>query len=147
MYFKFFLKIIMKFQFLTILICFSFIIGCNNSSKKETVTISNNQKKSNIPKPIIKNISKKKLKEFNLVDIQEINKSIRVELKYATTDNFMKIKLYDKLSKAYLQKDVAERLSKCQDYLTSIDSKLFLLIYDAVRPLSTQQKSLASSPV
>lgn len=140
MYFKFFLKIIMKFQFLTILICFSFIIGCNNSSKKETVTISNNQKKSNIPKPIIKNISKKKLKEFNLVDIQEINKSIKVELKYATTDNFMKIKLYDKLSKAYLQKDVAERLSKCQDYLTSIDSKLFLLIYDAVRPLSTQQK-------
>ena len=93
MYFKFFLKIIMKFQFLTILICFSFIIGCNNSSKKETVTISNNQKKSNIPKPIIKNISKKKLKEFNLVDIQEINKSIKVELKYATTDNFMKIKL------------------------------------------------------
>ena len=140
MYFKFFLKIIMKFQFLTILICFSFIIGCNYSSKKETDTISINQKKSNFPKPIIKNISKKKLKEFNLVDIQEINKSIKVELKYATTDNFMKIKLYEKLKKAYLQKDVAERLSKCQDYLTSIDPKLYLLIYDAVRPLSTQQK-------
>jgi D-alanyl-D-alanine dipeptidase len=84
--------------------------------------------------------SEKLFKNFNLVDIQEINKTIKVDLKYATSDNFMKIKLYDKLSKAYLQKDVAERLSKCQDYLTSIDPKLYLLIYDAVRPLSTQQK-------
>ena len=119
-------------------------ISCKNKSDKSS-SPAHELKLSDSLENIenqIKNLdlSEQLFKNFNLVDIQKINKSIKVDLKYATTDNFMKIKLYDKLSKAYLQKDVAERLSKCQDFLTSIDSKLYLLIYDAVRPLSTQQK-------
>lgn len=88
--------------------------------------------------------------QISLVDIQTINSSIQVDLKYATTDNFMKIRLYDTLTKAYLQKEVAERLGRCQAYLSSIDKNLFLLIYDAVRPVSVQQKmwdALDSIPV
>jgi len=76
----------------------------------------------------------------DLVNVQTLNPRIFVDLKYATTDNFMKMKLYERLKNAYLQKDVAERLSKCQDYLSSIDSTLHLLIYDAVRPVSIQAK-------
>ncbi|MEN9998416.1 MAG: hypothetical protein RI922_1406 [Bacteroidota bacterium] len=76
----------------------------------------------------------------DLVNVQSINPSIFVDLKYGTTDNFMKMKLYERLKTAYLQKDVAERLSKCQSYLSSIDSSLHLLIYDAVRPVSIQAK-------
>ncbi|TXI84498.1 MAG: peptidase M15 [Crocinitomicaceae bacterium] len=76
----------------------------------------------------------------DLINVQSLNPSIFVDLKYATTDNFMKMKLYERLKSAYLQKDVAARLSKCQDYLTSIDSTLHLLIYDAVRPVSIQAK-------
>jgi D-alanyl-D-alanine dipeptidase len=89
---------------------------------------------------------KKKLKEDsvlllnNLVDVHDLNQNIWVDLKYASTDNFMKIKLYERLNRAFLQKDVAERLVKCQEYLTSIDTGLHLLIYDAVRPVSTQWK-------
>jgi len=75
-----------------------------------------------------------------LSDVQMINKNIRVELKYATADNFMKIKLYERMTRAYLQKDVAIRLGKCQEYLTSLNSSLHLLVYDAVRPLSIQKK-------
>lgn len=78
--------------------------------------------------------------QFNLVDVQTLNNAIHVDLKYATTDNFMGIKLYERLKKAYLQKDVAERLSKVQDYLAEINPGFHLLIYDALRPVSVQQK-------
>lgn len=85
-----------------------------------------------------------------LVDLQAIDPSIRVDLKYASTDNFMKMKLYDTITKAYLQKDVAERLSKCQTFLKTINKDLSLLVYDGVRPISVQQKmwkALDSIPV
>ena len=75
-----------------------------------------------------------------MTDVQTVNKNIRVELKYATDDNFMKIKLYERIVHAYLQHDVAIRLGKCQDYLTSLQPNLHLLVYDAVRPLSIQKK-------
>ena len=71
-------------------------------------------------------------------------------MKYATSDNFMKMKLYDTITKAYLQQDVAMRLAKCQTYLQSLDSNLSLLVYDAVRPISVQYKmwnALDSIPV
>ena len=44
-------------------------------------------------------------------------------------ENNHKIKLYNKINRAFLQKDVALRLSKCQEYLTQLNSNLYLLIY------------------
>ena len=76
----------------------------------------------------------------NLIDIQEINSGILVDLKYATSNNFMKTKLYSRLNRAFLQKDVALRLSNCQNYLSQIKPGYKLLIYDAARPVSVQQK-------
>jgi zinc D-Ala-D-Ala dipeptidase len=76
---------------------------------------------------------------YGLTDIQSLDPSIRIDLKYATTDNFMHQKVYTSISKAYLQKDVAQRLVKCQEFLKAIDPNLSLLIYDAVRPLSVQK--------
>lgn len=95
-------------------------------------------------------VESKLMQESNLVDIQTFNSQIMVDLKYAGTDNFMKMKLYERLDKAYLQKDVAERLAKCQTFLKSINPDLHLLVYDAVRPVSVQQKmwdALDSIPV
>lgn len=76
----------------------------------------------------------------NLIDIQEINSDVLVDLKYATLDNFMKEKMYSRMNRAFLQKDVALRLSNCQDYLSLIKPGYKLLIYDALRPVSVQQK-------
>lgn len=76
----------------------------------------------------------------NLVNIQAIEPSIQVDLKYASTDNFMKQQLYFKLKHAYLQKDVAERLARVQHYLKSIHPNYSLLVYDAVRPVAVQQR-------
>jgi D-alanyl-D-alanine dipeptidase len=85
-----------------------------------------------------------------LRNIQTVNHNIFVELKYATSDNFMNQVLYDTLKNAYLQNEIAIRLGKCQDYLSKKNPNLHLLVYDAVRPLSVQQKmwdALDSIPV
>lgn len=80
------------------------------------------------------------LSKFDLVDVTEYNGDILVDLKYATSDNFMGMKLYEHLHQAYLQKDVALRLAKVQGYLNEIKPGFRLLIYDALRPVSVQQK-------
>lgn len=74
----------------------------------------------------------------NLIAIN--NKDIYIDLKYATKDNFMGEVLYSSIKTVYLQKEVVERLYKCQRYLSTIDSNLHLLVYDGLRPLAVQQK-------
>ena len=80
-----------------------------------------------------------KLVAAGLVNVQTIHPEIRVELKYATEDNFMKTNVYGGFKDAYLQPKVAERLAKVQDYLLEHHPGYYLLIYDAVRPRSVQQ--------
>lgn len=75
-----------------------------------------------------------------LVAVKSIDSTICVELKYATADNFMGIVLYDSIDQLYVQKEVAEKLKKAQQFLKNRHSDLSLLIYDGVRPLSVQQK-------
>lgn len=95
-----------------------------------------------------KKVKKKKPKESaihlregfdKLVDIQSIDPSIQVDLKYATSDNFMRKKLYFDINKLYLQKDVALRLAQVQKYLKSLHPSYSLLVYDGARPLSVQK--------
>ena len=76
----------------------------------------------------------------NLVNIREIDRSIFVDLKYATTDNFTRMVLYDGFDGACLQPDVARMLAEASRYLKTLHPGLRLLVYDAVRPLSVQQK-------
>ncbi len=79
------------------------------------------------------------LQKQGLVDIQEIDSSIMVELKYSTTDNFFGQDVYGSLSAAYFQPDVAEKLKKAQLALKEINPSYSLLIYDGVRPHSVQK--------
>jgi D-alanyl-D-alanine dipeptidase len=120
-----------------VLICLLF--SCTDSAPPEKVV-------PKVLKASSQQVSLEKLKDtalvsqFNLVDVQSLNKDIFVDLKYATADNFMGIVLYERLKKAYLQKDVAERLSKVQAYLSQLKPSFHLVIYDAIRPVSVQQK-------
>ncbi len=70
-----------------------------------------------------------------LVDVQKINPRILVELRYATTNNFMKKSVYPS-ARCLLQQPVAERLSRVQARLEQ--EGLGLKIFDAYRPLSAQ---------
>lgn len=80
------------------------------------------------------------LQTQNLVNVNEIDPTIRTELKYATTDNFTKTILYDSLLHIYLHPLAAEKLVRAQQYLKTLHPTYSLLVYDAVRPLSVQRK-------
>jgi len=80
-----------------------------------------------------------KLESLGLVDIKDIDNTIEVDLIYSTTENFTGQILYEGLSEAYFQQDVAVKLSNAQKYLQDTLSGAKLLIYDAARPLSVQK--------
>lgn len=80
------------------------------------------------------------LQTQELVNVSDMDTSIRTDLKYASTDNFTKTILYNNLLNIYLHPLAAEKLIKAQKRLKAINTKLSLLVYDAVRPLSVQKK-------
>jgi zinc D-Ala-D-Ala dipeptidase len=137
---------------------FFIIVLSLNSCQNETSKVNNRltEKKTEeistqkLIKPNSNSSFKKQIRSSDLVDILELNPTIQVDLKYATTDNFMHQRLYFNIDKLYLQRDVAERLSKVQNYLKQLHPSYSLLVYDGVRPLSVQQKmwdALDSIPV
>lgn len=79
-----------------------------------------------------------------LIDIQQVNPRIRVEVRYATADNFMKEPLYS-APRCLLRKEVAAKLSRVQERL---EKRGFgLKLFDGYRPLSVQKKMWARFPV
>lgn len=74
-----------------------------------------------------------------MVNIRSLDSSIRVDLRYAGTNNFTGKNLYDGLRNAYFPCEVAGRICNAQYFLKKYDSSLSLCILDAVRPLHIQQ--------
>jgi len=101
-----------------------------NISIAQQVKTSKNT--SNIP------AIEQKMIERGLVDIQKADPAILVELKYSTTDNFIGRDVYGDLSRAYLQPEMAKRLSKANALLQQSNPGFKLLVYDAARPNSAQ---------
>lgn len=67
-----------------------------------------------------------------LIDIHKVNSSIKVDLVNSDPDkNYFREDFYQGLNRAYLQDEVAKRLSKAQGYLKSIYPEYSLLIMDA----------------
>ena len=142
----------MKTRWLTTgILCFVavvfFFIGKNNYNR-ETVTVSQNiepdidtiLQKNMLPCPQKKTSAIHKLTDyFQLVNINDIDSTILVDLKYATIDNFTETVLYEDFEDAYLQPDVARMLAEAHHYLKKSYPGLRLLVYDAVRPLSVQR--------
>lgn len=80
------------------------------------------------------------LKRFGLIPVSIVDSAILIDLRYSTANNFMGFKLYETINDAYLQEEIAYRLSNCQKFLDSIKPGFRLKIYDAVRPVSIQKK-------
>lgn len=70
------------------------------------------------------------------VDIRSINPKIALDIRYATTNNFTKRKLY-RSARCILRDSVARQLSQVQTELQS--QGLGLKVYDCYRPLSVQK--------
>ena len=80
------------------------------------------------------------MKEQGYVNIKDVDPTIRVSLMYTRPDNFTGRVLYTDLKDAYLHPDAAQALKKCQQRLKQMRPDLSLIIYDAARPMSVQQK-------
>ena len=76
--------------------------------------------------------------ERPLVDIQSVNPTIVVELRYAGNNNFLKRPVYRQGMRARVRPEVAEALSKAQTTLRQF--QYGLKIWDAYRPASVQTK-------
>ena len=108
-----------KFLFAFFILHFSITAFCQQQTQSETA---------------------QRLQETGLVDIKSIDTNIVVDLKYATTDNFTGINLYGNFREAYLQPTVAKMLGIAQKKLKEKHSNWNLIVYDAARPRSVQQR-------
>ena len=73
------------------------------------------------------------------INIKDIAPSIKVELMYASGDNFTGEKMYD-FHEAYLHPKAAKALAEANSILNRIHPGWKLIVYDATRPMSVQQK-------
>ena len=80
-----------------------------------------------------------KYAEYGLVDIAPIDPSIKVDLKYGTTDNFMNRVMYSMSDRAFAEENLARAVSAAQQLLKTINPSLSIIVYDAARPISIQR--------
>lgn len=80
------------------------------------------------------------LDSLGLINIAEADSSIVVDLMYTRADNFTGEVLYEDLHEAYLHPEAMESLSKAQRILKESHPGYSLIVYDAARPMSVQQK-------
>lgn len=73
--------------------------------------------------------------DTSLVDLQQLDPTLVLDIKYATTDNFTKQRLYP-CAKAYLRKPAALALIKAHKLLKAKGYRI--KIFDAYRPLAVQ---------
>ena len=127
----------MYFRVFLLIFLFS---GCKSGNKEvEQINLSNDTANIIIETRPKKSKIAQQLTDLGLIDIATIDTFIVVDLKYATTDNFTGEILYEGLSEAFFQPDVATMLSKARKYLQDTLQGATLLVYDAARPLSIQK--------
>jgi D-alanyl-D-alanine dipeptidase len=65
--------------------------------------------------------------------------SVRIDLKYGTTDNFMGKNVYGELTEPFFHRLAAEKLARSCEILTRENPGYSLLVFDALRPRSVQR--------
>jgi D-alanyl-D-alanine dipeptidase len=79
----------------------------------------------------------------SLIDLEKLDNSFIIDIKYASADNFMGKKLYP-INKCVLQYETALKLINANKYAKSLGYKLKIL--DAYRPLSVQRLMWETMP-
>lgn len=81
--------------------------------------------------------------EDGWADLEELDSSILLDIKYATVENFVGEKLYD-CGRCILREQVARAILHAQRILQ--EDNMGLLLYDCYRPLSVQKSLWAKKP-
>lgn len=77
---------------------------------------------------------------YGLVNVRDLDCTIKVDLRYSVSDNFMGKDMYAGLKSAYLQREAAEKLVLAHKYLKTVFPHYSLVVLDASRPVSIQEK-------
>ena len=80
-----------------------------------------------------------KMVKRGMVEVTRLDPTVAVDLRYATTNNFVGRHMYGTFCKAYLHADAAAALIKPQKALKKHDARYSIVIYDAARPQSVQR--------
>ena len=75
----------------------------------------------------------------DLVDAATVAEGLLVDLRYSTTNNFLKRDVYGDLKRCYLVRPAAKKLARAGAILGKLRPELRLLAYDCVRPLAVQR--------
>jgi D-alanyl-D-alanine dipeptidase len=91
--------------------------------------------------------------EADLIELKKLSKSIKLDIRYATNDNFVGRPVYPE-ARAFLQRPAAEALVRVHKKLK--EKKLGILVFDAYRPwtitklfwevVSPEQKKFVADP-
>ena len=79
----------------------------------------------------------KKDENFRMLDLQELGKKLKFDIRYATKNNFTETVIYPDAS-AYARKPVAEALVKANDFLLALGYRI--KVFDAYRPYQATVK-------
>lgn len=116
--------------------------GCHHRSSLQT--IATKTVRTDTTPSILPAKSKSKIAAYldslGFINIAEADTSIAIDLMYTRTDNFTGQILYEDLHEAYLHPEAMESLLQAQKLLKGIQSDYSLIVYDAARPMSVQQK-------
>ena len=93
-----------------------------------------------VPPAPAKSRTARYLDSLGFVNIAEADSSIAIDLMYTRADNFTGTLLYEDLKEAYLHPDAMKSLKRAQRLLKEQYPGYSLIVYDAARPLSVQQK-------
>ena len=117
-----------------------FLCACQQEDKKQILHITPYQQNRFIK--IKKSVSslERQFISKQLVDVQTLDSTIKVALTYSTPHNFLHKIIYANLSKCYLPCEVAIKLCNAQWYLKQLFPQYTIVVFDATRPLSAQQK-------
>lgn len=135
-------------QYLLFLFCSCLLCSCGRKQQQEQAQCLNVREDSqrtdsiepvSFPAPA-KSRTACYLDSLGLINIAEADSSIVVDLMYTRADNFTGEVLYEDLHEAYLHPEAMESLSKAQRILKESHPGYSLIVYDAARPMSVQQK-------
>ena len=111
----------------------------NALSPQKTKTSQTSQISQNSQKPSLSKTAQSMAAQ-GMVNIHDIDTTIRVSLMYSRPDNFTGQVLYDDLREGYLHPKAAKALATAEQKLLQLRPELRLIIFDATRPMSIQQK-------
>lgn len=80
------------------------------------------------------------MQRLGFVNIARADSTIAIDLMYTRADNFTGQVLYDDLREAYLHPDAMKGLLQAHRELKKLHPAYRLIVYDAARPMSVQQK-------